>query len=100
MPIAQICYYNINILCEYLFKKSTTILINTSQKLSLLNYYYIISIEIFIIPQKLCNILSSFGEVSERSKEHAWKACVRQPRTEGSNPSLSAIRRRAERAMA
>ena len=31
-----------------------------------------------------------FGEVSERSKEHAWKVCVRQ-RTEGSNPSLSAI---------
>ena len=31
------------------------------------------------------------GEVSERSKEHAWKVCVRQKRTEGSNPSLSAI---------
>ena len=33
----------------------------------------------------------SFGEVSERFKEHAWKVCVRQNRTEGSNPSLSAI---------
>ena len=30
------------------------------------------------------------GEVSEWLKEHAWKACVRQKRTEGSNPSLSA----------
>ena len=29
--------------------------------------------------------------MSERLKEHAWKACVRQKRTEGSNPSLSAI---------
>ena len=29
------------------------------------------------------------GEVSEWSKEHAWKVCVRQ-RTEGSNPSLTA----------
>ena len=29
------------------------------------------------------------GEVSERSKEHAWKVCIRQ-RIEGSNPSLSA----------
>ncbi len=32
----------------------------------------------------------NFGEVSERFKEHAWKVCVRQKRTEGSNPSLSA----------
>ena len=29
------------------------------------------------------------GEVSERSKEHAWKVCMRK-RIEGSNPSLSA----------
>ena len=29
------------------------------------------------------------GEVSEWSKEHAWKVCMRQ-RIEGSNPSLSA----------
>ena len=28
--------------------------------------------------------------MSERSKEHAWKVCVREQRTEGSNPSLSA----------
>ena len=32
----------------------------------------------------------SFGEMSEWLKEHAWKVCVRK-RTEGSNPSLSAI---------
>ncbi len=30
------------------------------------------------------------GEVSEWSKEHAWKVCIRK-RIEGSNPSLSAI---------
>ncbi len=30
------------------------------------------------------------GQVSEWSKEHDWKSCVRQNRTEGSNPSLSA----------
>ena len=27
--------------------------------------------------------------MTERLKVHAWKACVRYPRTEGSNPSLS-----------
>ena len=31
-----------------------------------------------------------YGEVTEWSKVHAWKACVAQV-TEGSNPSLSAI---------
>ena len=31
-----------------------------------------------------------FGEVSEWSKEHAWKVCIRQKCIEGSNPSLSA----------
>ncbi len=35
--------------------------------------------------------MSSSGEVSEWLKEHAWKACVSVPGTEGSNPSLSAI---------
>jgi hypothetical protein len=30
------------------------------------------------------------GEMAERSKAHAWKACVGQP-TVGSNPTLSAI---------
>ncbi len=30
------------------------------------------------------------GEVAERLKARAWKARVRQKRTEGSNPSLSA----------
>ena len=35
------------------------------------------------------HILFPPGEVSERSKEHAWKVCIRQ-RIEGSNPSLSA----------
>ena len=31
-----------------------------------------------------------FGEVAERFKAHAWKACVGLYPTEGSNPSLSA----------
>jgi hypothetical protein len=41
---------------------------------------------------KNCSLLivHSFGEVSEWSKEHAWKVCVRQKCTLGSNPSLSA----------
>jgi hypothetical protein len=30
------------------------------------------------------------GEVSEWSKEHAWKVCIPQKGIEGSNPSLSA----------
>ncbi len=30
------------------------------------------------------------GEVTEWSKVQHWKCCVRYPRTEGSNPSLSA----------
>jgi hypothetical protein len=34
-----------------------------------------------------------YGEVTERLKVHAWKACVRK-RTLGSNPSLSAIVRK------
>ena len=38
-------------------------------------------------------IVTCKGEVSEWSKEHAWKACVPQG-TEGSNPSLSAINSR------
>ena len=29
------------------------------------------------------------GEMTERPKVHAWKACVLLPGTEGSNPSLS-----------
>ena len=33
-----------------------------------------------------------YGEVSEWSKEHAWKVCIRQKCIEGSNPSLSANR--------
>ncbi len=30
------------------------------------------------------------GEMAERSKAHAWKACNRQKRFMGSNPILSA----------
>jgi hypothetical protein len=33
--------------------------------------------------------LLRFGGVSERPKEHAWKVCVRQKRTVGSNPTSS-----------
>ena len=32
-----------------------------------------------------------YGGVSEWPKEHAWKACVRQKRTVGSNPTSSEI---------
>ena len=32
-----------------------------------------------------------FGEMTERPKVHAWKACVSYPDTEGSNPSLSVV---------
>ena len=39
------------------------------------------------------------GEVSEWSKEHAWKVCVSQG-TEGSNPSLTAIIKKARLARA
>ena len=37
----------------------------------------------------LCPLLNA-GEVSEWSKEHAWKVCISQKGIEGSNPSLSA----------
>ena len=36
------------------------------------------------------NLLSKYGEMSEWSKVHAWKACVVKA-TAGSNPVLSAI---------
>jgi hypothetical protein len=35
------------------------------------------------------------GEMAERSKAHAWKACIRDERIEGSNPSLSARNKKA-----
>jgi hypothetical protein len=34
--------------------------------------------------------MTKYGEVSEWSKEHAWKVCIPQKGIEGSNPSLSA----------
>ena len=40
--------------------------------------------------------ISFTGEVSERLKEHAWKVCKGQP-FEGSNPSLSANKRKGPR---
>ncbi len=36
------------------------------------------------------NLYNQPGEVSEWSKEHAWKVCILQKGIEGSNPSLSA----------
>ncbi len=44
---------------------------------------------------KICPLCYTFaahyyGEVSEWSKEHAWKVCICQKCIEGSNPSLSA----------
>ena len=46
-----------------------------------------------LLPDKRDLNLVSIGEVAEWPKAHAWKACVAQV-TEGSNPSLSAIRSR------
>ena len=43
-----------------------------------------LSAQIFYI----CN--PKYGEVSEWSKEHAWKVCILLKGIEGSNPSLSA----------
>lgn len=36
----------------------------------------------------------SLGEMSEWFKEHAWKVCVLQKGTAGSNPALSAEERK------
>ena len=41
-------------------------------------------------PLGLIAVLFQRGEMTERFKVHAWKACVLQKGTEGSNPSLSA----------
>ena len=35
-------------------------------------------------------IISMQGEVAERPKAHAWRACDRHKRSVGSNPTLSA----------
>ena len=43
---------------------------------------------IFVI--NLLSLPHSNGEVSEWLNEQTWKVCVRDDRTEGSNPSLSA----------
>ena len=44
----------------------------------------------YSIPAFLSSTISN-GQVSEWSNEHAWKVCVPQTGTEGSNPYLSAI---------
>lgn len=36
-------------------------------------------------------VSDNLGEMTERPKVHAWKACVLYPGTEGSNPSLSVV---------
>ena len=41
--------------------------------------------------------MQTYGEVSEWSNVHAWKACVRK-RTGGSNPLLSANKKTCHRA--
>ena len=52
--------------------------------------YRSLSARLLRCPASWFNLARFLGEVSERLKEHAWKVCVRQKRTEGSNPSLSA----------
>ncbi len=44
----------------------------------------------FALSVKQFIFVHCLGEMTERPKVHAWKACVRHQRTEGSNPSLSA----------
>ena len=39
----------------------------------------------------------AFGKVLEWLKRHAWKACIRQKRIRGSNPLLSAKKRREQK---
>ena len=58
--------------------------------------------QIFCQPiEKICNFgnrilgrkegrKTSFGEMSEWFKEHAWKVCILQKGIAGSNPALSA----------
>lgn len=45
--------------------------------------------KLFIISRRIWN--DKNGEMSEWSKEHAWKVCVLQKGTKGSNPFLSAF---------
>jgi hypothetical protein len=49
--------------------------------------------------EDLASAVNNSGEVSEWLKEHAWKACVSVPGTEGSNPSLSANLQELERTL-
>ncbi len=37
---------------------------------------------------------SPFGEMLEWLKRHAWKACIRQKCIAGSNPALSALKKK------
>ena len=56
--------------------------------------------KMFVFPiEKICTFGNDFegsaegkalGEMSEWFKEHAWKVCVLQKGTAGSNPALSA----------
>ena len=39
---------------------------------------------------RVCEVEIGHGEMSEWFKEHAWKVCVLQKGTAGSNPALSA----------
>ena len=43
-----------------------------------------------ILPLQIFNKPKEKGQMAEWLKAHAWKACVPQKGTEGSNPSLSA----------
>ncbi len=46
------------------------------------------------------NLQTKKGEMSEWSKEHAWKVCIPQKGIQGSNPCLSANQLTAWRAIA
>ena len=52
------------------------------------------ALTVLILQSEICPLYSvsvfRSGEMAERLKVHAWKACVRDERTAGSNPALSA----------
>ena len=56
-----------------------------------LSWCWMFNIRYWILRNYFTFAIQFPGEVSEWSKEHAWKVCIRQKCIEGSNPSLSAL---------
>jgi hypothetical protein len=51
----------------------------------------LISTNFLVFKGGACPAFVFYGEMAERSKAHAWKACRLQKGLKGSNPFLSAI---------